>query len=685
MNISYNWLRELIDTGLSPEDTAKALTRVGLAVEGIHPYKDDHILDIDLTSNRPDCLSHFGIARELSVISGRPVSISELGSKHGSAENDGLVTLNAPDLCLRFTARVIRGVRVGPSPQWLVDRLESLGERSINNIADITNYVMLELGQPMHAFDLDKLTEKRIVVRRAKRGEKIVTLDEAERELADNMLAICDAEKPIAVAGVMGGLDSGITDATENVLLEVAYFKRESIRDTSRKLNLASEASYRFERGVDINNLLRASNRATELILQLAGGNPEPIVDVYPEPVQPVSVRSSSVSVAVTRLTGLSVEDRECDRILTAIGLVRTSDDEYIAPSWRHDIAIEEDLIEEVARHAGYENIREELPPAFGAGEYQPHEAVEKSIRSLLCAASFNEAISYSFINTAWDQRVESLISAETGPLPNPVTLRDSVIEGAVRMRTSCIPGLLEAAKHNMNHQRRDLKLFEIGKVFHASKDAGALPNESKCLSLLATGEHRLEIGGKSARSVDFYDLKGVVESIIRTAGHAEAEFSPFEAVQFRKGQAAIFRLGDRIVGFIGRLSDALSREMKFRKPVYLAEIDLDRLLGIPYEPPIYRPLSNMPLSERDRTFLISKELQYGDLISCLNQSRTSHCVNISFYDLYESDNSEERSITLRFSFGSSTSTLTDEQVEEEMNSLSDSVKAEFGEKVRLQ
>lgn len=685
MNISYKWLKELIDLDLSPEETAKALTRVGLAVEGIQHFRDDHVLDIDLTSNRPDCLSHLGVARELSVITDRPLSIPADDSSEGAIENNGLVTLESPDLCLRFTARIIRGVKVGPSPQWLIDRLEALGERSINNVADITNYVMLELGQPMHAFDLDKLTGKRLVVRRACTGEKIITLDEEERELTDSMLAICDAEKPVAVAGIMGGLESGIANDTENVLLEVAFFKREGIRDTSRKLNLSSEASYRFERGVDINNLRRASDRAAELILELAGGVSEAILDVYPEPLLPSAVRSPNVADAVMRLTGLSVAEPECERILSSLGLAKRSDDEYVAPSWRHDIAIEEDLVEEIARHFGYENIDEELPPSFGAGEYQPNETTEKTIRSLLRSASFDEAITYSFINTEWDERIEPLVSVETGDRPAPVTLCDSVIEGAVRMRTSCIPGLLEAAKHNMNHQQRDLKLFEVGKVFHASDRAGELPNESKYLSLLMTGEHRFESVGKSGRSVDFYDLKGIVESIIATAGHSATDFSPFEAVQFRKGQAAVFRIGGTIAGYMGRLSDAIAREMKFRKPVYLAEINLDRLLNLPHETAIYRPLSNMPLSERDRTFLVSRELQYADVVSCLNNSRTLHCVNISFYDIYEADNSDHRAITLRFSFGSSTSTLTDEQIEEEMKLMSDSLKGQFGEKVRFQ
>ncbi|HTK26433.1 MAG TPA: phenylalanine--tRNA ligase beta subunit-related protein, partial [Pyrinomonadaceae bacterium] len=281
MNISYNWLRDLIEIDLAPELLAEKLTRVGMAVEGVHPHGDDYVLDIDLTSNRPDCLSHLGIARELRVITGHELKTdgSNPEPPYPSALAADIVKVEDPDLCHRFTARIIKNVRIGPSPDWLVKRLEAIGERAINNVADTTNYVMHELGQPMHSFDLDKLAENRIVVRRARSDEKIKTLDEVERKLDETMLAICDAEKPVAVAGVMGGFASGISEQTTNVLLEVAYFKRESIRHASRKLNLATEASYRFERGVDIQNLINASNRATDLICELAGGERGEFID----------------------------------------------------------------------------------------------------------------------------------------------------------------------------------------------------------------------------------------------------------------------------------------------------------------------------------------------------------------------------------------------------------------------
>lgn len=327
MNISYNWLKDLIDIDLSADELAAQLTRVGITVEGVHPHGEDFVLDIDLTSNRPDCLSHLGVAREIAAITGH--SLKKKVEIEGVEPEIPLpavlafdvVSIQDPDLCHRFTGRIIKNVKIGLSPEWLVKRLEAIGERSINNVADITNYVMHEFGQPMHSFDLDELAGNRIVVRRARPGETIKTLDEVDRKLDETMLAICDAEKPAAIGGVMGGLDSSITDSTANVLLEVAYFKRENIRQTSRKLGLTTEASYRFERGVDIDNLVKASNRAAELICGLAGGELGEFVDVYPTKAETKKVRSENISFAVDRLTGLKVSESDAIHILNSLGI----------------------------------------------------------------------------------------------------------------------------------------------------------------------------------------------------------------------------------------------------------------------------------------------------------------------------------------------------------------------------
>lgn len=680
MNISYSWLKELIDIDLSPEETARELTRVGLAVEGIHQHGFDFVLDVDLTSNRPDCLSHLGVARELGVITGRSV----MTDRRRSADRlpmppmpellaSDVVRIEAPELCHRFTARVIRDVKIGPSPQWLVDRLEAMGERPINNVADITNYVMLELGQPMHAFDLDKLAGNRIVVRRARPGEKIKTLDEAECELDDTMLMICDAEKPVAVGGVMGGLDSGITDATRNVLLEVAYFKRESIRQTSRKLGLHTEASYRFERGVDIENLKRASERATQLICELGGGAAGDFVDVYATRHEAVEVDSRYVSAATKRLTGLEVATDECDRILSALGIELKENPEpsdivqktYVAPTWRHDIAIEEDLVEEVARHAGYENVKDELPPAYGAGEYQPTEVRKKLIRRTLADMGFDEAIGYSFIDTRHDGVVEEVPELLNVSSSEPfVTLQDSVIEGAVRMRPTLVPGLLDAARLNFNHQRKDLKLFELGKVFAAKAD-GDLPKERELFCIVVTGGQINENRSMTIRELDFFDAKGAVEAALDAAGTTEASFDAEDVKHLRRGQSAAITIGQRKVGFVGRLKEEIAANYKFRQPVYVAEIDIQAVLEQAPRPARYSPLPKFPSVVRDVSFVVERGTAYGSIKRAALEGAPEMLRAVEFVDVFEGKGlgDDERSLTVRFVYRAEGRTLVEDEV----------------------
>lgn len=668
MNISYNWLRDLIDLDLSPDDTAAALTRVGLAVEGVHPQRDDFVLDIDLTSNRPDCLSHLGVARELSVSLDRELKLHPIEAEMPMPPvlAGEIVRVDASDLCHRFTARIIRGVKVGASPQWLVERLEAIGERSINNIADITNYVMHELGQPMHSFDLDKLSGKRIIVRRAAQGEKITTLDEVKRELDTSMLAICDAEKPVAVAGVMGGIDSGITDGTTNVLLEVAYFDRASVRAASRKLNLTTEASYRFERGVDIENLKRASDRAVQLICELAAGEKGEFIDNYPTPIERLPVRSANISAAVGRLTGLDVEAAECDRILSRLGIQQLNVGEYLTPSWRHDIAIEEDMVEEVARHAGYEKIALELPPAFGAGEYQPSEERKRRIRSILSDLGSDEAISYSFIDTRFDQLIDPLVSVlEASPTGDKVTLQDSVIDGAVRMRPSMLPGLLTALRLNLNQQRRNIKLFEIGRVFASGGD-GELPVERELLSLVMTGGELFADKATPARNLDFYDLKGSIDAALGAAGIPVTEYRGLEFRHYQRGQSAGIFAGNRSIGTIGRINDLLAGEFKFRSPVFAAEIDLTALFEIPVEESAYLPLSRFPAVSRDVSFRVGRDITYADIRNASIAAGVDFLHKASFVDIFDAPNSQDgsRSLTLRFEYRCSDRTLTEDEVE---------------------
>lgn len=689
MNISYNWLKDLIDIDMSAEDLAVQLTRVGLAVEGVHPHGEDFVLDIDLTSNRSDCLSHLGVAREIAAITGKSIKGVDVNDE---AEPEiplpavlayDVVAVQNPELCHRFTARIIKNVKIGPSPQWLVDRLEAIGERAINNIADITNYVMHELGQPMHAFDLDKLDEGRLVVRRARAGESIKTLDEVERKLDDTMLAICDAQKPVAVGGVMGGLDSAISDSTTNVLLEVAYFKRESIRQTSRKLGLATEASYRFERGVDIDNLVRASNRAAELIRQLAGGQIGEFVDVYPTKLETKEVRSPNIATALTRLTGLEVSADESIRILSALGIDHKDGDPttFVSPSWRHDIAIEEDLVEEVARHVGYETIAEELPPAFGAGEYQANEPRKKRLRRVLVDMGFDEAVSYSFIDTKHDDRFDLVPGIRDERLENNyVTLRDSVIEGAVRMRPTLLPGLLEAVRLNLNHQRRDLRIFEIGKCFAAQSSEDGLPNEREILSLVVTGGDAFAGRATTTRELDFYDAKGALEAALDAVGIGGIDVRPEDSKHLRAGQSASISIGGANVGTLGKLSEEIASDYKFKQPVYVAELDLQTVLAQEVAPVLYRPLPKYPSVVRDVSFVVNRATSFEQIRNSICAQNRELCRAVTFVDVYEGKGiaADERSITIRLEYRSDERTLFEVDVDEVHSQIIEAVEKDL-------
>src|SRR5438132_7817371 len=394
MLISHNWLRELTDTKLDPQELRERLTNVGLAVDAVEERDGDYVLDVEVPSISADCLSHVGIARELAVIEESTVETpkSKIQSANGRTSDFASVEIRDPDLCPRYAARIVRNVKIAPSPEWLRKRLEVLGQRPINNVADVTNYVLHELGQPLHAFDLAKLTEDRIIVRRAEQDETITTLDGVKRNLDKEMLVIADSKRPVAVAGVMGGEDSEISNDTTDVLIESAYFNPASVRRTAKLLGLHTEASHRFERDVDPEGVLRAQERSVSLICELAGGvAAEDAIDVYPKRFEQrvVSLRPERVE----SLTELPVERADAMRILKALGFELCAKDSgalsFAVPSWRHDIAIEEDLIEEVARHTGFEKIGTALPPANRAGEYQGSELRKRAARRALAARGF--------------------------------------------------------------------------------------------------------------------------------------------------------------------------------------------------------------------------------------------------------------------------------------------------------
>lgn len=703
MNISYNWLRELTGVALEAHELAELLTRLGLAVEVVHEAGDDFVLEIDLTSNRPDCLSHLGVAREVAAATGGSVVLPEAKASltEGRAEAYAAVEILDADLCPRYAGRVVRGVTIKPSPDWLVKRLEAIGQRPINNVADITNYVLHEQGQPLHAFDLAKLTEKRIVVRRAAAGEKLKTLDGVERELDAEMLVIADASRAVALAGVIGGEDSEISDATKDVLIESAYFNPASVRRTSKLLGLHTEASHRFERGVDYEGTMRAQERCVALICELAGGTATvDAIDVYPKPLSaPVaSLRPERVK----QLTGLDVAPEESKRILSSLGFVEKSADEtqapmtFVAPTWRVDVEREEDLVEEVARHTGYEKITTELPASNIAGEYQPSERKRRALRRAVVASGFNEAISFSFIDAAHDDRFDYLPDFVGDGEERFVTLSNPIIEGATRMRPTLLSGLLDAVRHNFNHGTRDVRLFETGRVFAASsvqlnlvttnKSLSPLPQEREAFALVATGGATEEGRAQASRELDFYDLKGALEAAVEAMNLRPLRFAATQVKHLRDGQAARITTAEgEAIGSIGRLDEAVATLYKFRQPVYLCEVNLSALLEIEEMPVLYTPLERYPSIVRDVSLLIGRRVTLSELLERIRDERLENCRDAQLVDVYEGANLPEgkRSVTLRMEYRAGDRTLRDEEVDEMHTRLVQVLEEKFGAQQR--
>ena len=682
MLISYNWLGELTSTRLTARELRNRLTMVGLAVDAVDQQDGDAVLDVEVPSNRPDCLSHIGIAREVSVIDSSTLNLptTKTFPTEGKAGSLTSVEIKDIDLCPRYAARLVRGVKIGPSPDWLVERLETIGQRSINNVADITNYVLHETGQPLHAFDLAKLSERRIVVRRAMANEKLKTLDGVERQLTNDMLVIADAEKPVALAGVMGGEDSEISERTTDVLIESAYFDPDSVRRTARRLGMDTEASRRFERGADCDGVVRAQQRCVELICELAGGvATTDAVDVYPTPITQRMVRLRPERVKA--LTSISVENSEMKRILTGLGFQAVDappgEMGFKVPTWRIDVDQEEDLVEEVARHVGYDRIGSELPPSASSGEYQPSEMKQRSLRRTLSGLGFDEAINFSF--TEEHKEFETIASFQGAPLNQP-SLENPIIEGAAWMCSTLMPGLLSSVRRNMNHGQRDVRLFEVGRVFVQLGD-GELPEETVVLSMVMTGGAKDEGRAVAERELDFFDLKGAVDAAVDSMNLEPLQYSKTEVKHLRSGQAASLSLVDGLrIGSAGRLADSVAAHYKFRQPVFVAELDLSHLLAGPERLVHYTPLPRYPSVQRDISLLVDRSVEFNDLTVAIREEAIPECRQAMLVGTYEGANipADKRSITLRLEYRSDERTLTDEEVEERHAKLTASLLQKF-------
>jgi phenylalanyl-tRNA synthetase beta chain len=491
-------------------------------------------------------------------------------------------------------------------------------------------------------------------------------------------------------------LDSEISTTTTDVLIESAYFNPDSVRRTARQLGMDTEASRRFERGADCENVLNAQTRCVELICEIAGGvATEDSIDVYPKPLAPRSVAFRPAKVE--SLTSLKVEVSDMKRILTALGFaasepsrsptVREGSDAlaFTIPSWRNDVSIEEDLIEEIARHVGYDKIASELPPTNMAGEYQPAEMKRRDLRRAFKSLGFDEAINFSFIDTAHDERFELLPTLATEAAEGDlVSLSNPIIEEATRMRPTLLPGLLEAVRHNLNHGSRDVRLFEIGRVF-AGSAANELPEEREALALIATGRAIEEGRAEATREIDFYELKGALEAAVDAMNLGPLGFHKANIKHLREGQAAAITLaGETVIGSIGRLAESIATSYKFRQPVYVAELDLTALLDAEGRSTQYAPLPRYPSVVRDVTLLASRDVNFSDLVRAVESEQIADYAGVSLVGVYEGENipTDRRSVTLRLEYRSDDRTLRDEEIEERHRALIDSLMNKFNAKL---
>ncbi len=683
MQISYNWLKELVNLDLSPRDLATRMTMAGNAVDAIEEHNGDSILEFELTSNRPDCLSHLGIAREVSAVLDKPLHNKITIEKTSVTKTSAVTSVEvlAQDLCPRYTARVIRGVTVGVSPEWLVARLEALGQRSVNNVADITNYVMLELGQPLHAFDLDQLAGQRIIVRRAQTREKITLLDNEERELNSDVVVICDAEKPVAIGGIKGGLHSGISEATTNVLLEAAYFNPVSIRQTAKNLAVNTEASYRYERGADIEMPDKASLRAVNLIAEICGGEIlSEIIDVRTEPQtrQPITLRDSRYLAK----TGLALNLAQATKILTALGFaVTTSENSLTAipPSWRHDMAIEEDLIEEVIRVIGYDQLITSLPGGSGAGAYLKGDIGRRAVRQSLTGLGFHEAINFSFVNAENDAALTTVIEADRLKLTNPI---DST---QAEMRTTLLGGLLASLANNLNHGTRNVKLFELGKCF-AQSALGERPLETEKLALALTGMRNETDWQAASTRLDFYDLKGAVEALLVSLSLPNISFQPATDVPYlHPGRAAVISCGDKAIGHLGQLHPTLASRYKFKQAVLLAELNFGLLLELNPAESRYQPLPRFPNVTRDLAILIDRQVSWHQIETTILALSLPQLEQIRMFDLYAGKELPEgkHSLALSLRYRSLDRTLTEAEINAMHEQVVAALSSKFGAELR--
>ncbi len=682
MRVSFNWLKDYVDIRISPEAVAEKLTMAGLEVTSLTRIDADAIMEIEVTPNRADCLSIIGIAREVAAICGKKLKVPKIPSFRGKSGVGASIQIQDKRQCLRYLGRVIKNVKVGPSPEWLSQRLEAMGIRAVNNIVDISNFCLLEFGQPLHAFDLDKLQGQRIIVRTAREGEQIVTIDGVKRNLDKTMLVIADRFNPQAIAGIMGAKVSEVNEATTNILLESAYFNPLNIHNTSRKLGLATQSSYRFERGVDLEGVSLASSRATELIQKLARPDKGKARGVVIGKLIDKGKKGSERNRVRLRFTevkqclGVEVSPAQIREFLRKLqfSIVRKSKEGLTVdiPTFRQDISRETDLIEEVARLYGYDKIPlniSQLTPNLsytGRRELFSEETYE-SVRHILASCGLNEIITYSLISRQALRKLEL-------PLDNTITIENPLSYEQEILRPTLLVGMLNTLLTNINRKNMNLKLFELSRMYVRTDRRVAKEFTNLCIGIAGK---RSESWLQKPGEYSFFDLKGMVEILLNKLGVENFRFSEAESPLFISGRCAnvllapldsnhLTGLGEKSYGFLGELKKEILERIDISCPVYVGELTLHSLLAYIRRERRFAPLARFPSIERDISLIAPQEVRSDEIVSLVKKIGREQVTKVTLFDQYFGEQILQgfRGLAYSVEYRSRERTLTAEEVD---------------------
>ncbi len=641
------------------------------------------VIEIDLTPNRSDCLGVIGIAREIAALNNTQVVKPEISL----VESDSLkidkrveVSIKAPDICPRYTARYIEGVEIKPSPRWLIQKLEAVGLRTINNVVDITNYVMLETGQPLHAFDYDLLEDQKIVVRRAEQDEKFVTLDGEEHRLTKENLLICDGRKPVALAGVMGGLNSEVTRETRNILLESAFFDPINIRKTAKGLSISTDSSQRFERGVDSNGLIYALNRATQLISELAGGTvAKGQVDCYPAPKKEIVVKLRQNRV--NDLLGTKLNLKEILDILHRLEFkTKTENNTDVlvsVPSFRVDIEREVDLIEEISRIYGFDKVQETAYSKVTLqADVNQKENFIQLLRDFVVRLGYYEVVSLSLLNVKLTERFSSKI---------PIRLRNPISEDLGTLRTSLIPGIMQTIRWNMNRKMKNQKFFEIGNIFYYINEKQNSHNEVKRIVLALTGNVRQDSWLEKSRKTTFYDLKGDLDFLLKELGTSNIKYKESNKPYLKSEKNADIFIDETRAGTMGAISKNVLASFDIDDEVYVVDLDFEKLYHHYRREKKAQPISKYPEIKRDLAIVVDQTVPSQKVTECIYRAGGNHLTSVELFDLYRGTQvrENEKSFAYALTFQSVKRTLTEREVDLDIKRILDLLKSEINASLR--